>query len=91
MNDASLVCMLHRVAHPRHQIEPLSGREPLPLGVVPQRRSADEFHREVRLLPEARIRGSHLVDLGDARVVQACQDLDSARSGAIARAWPDRA
>jgi hypothetical protein len=72
VDDPLLVGVLHRVADPRQQLQPGRRRKALAPGVLVQRHAADELHREER---PAVLRHPRLVDLGDAGVVQAAEDL----------------
>ena len=73
VDDALVVGVLHRVAHPRQQPSRAAvTSRPLAAGVLVQRQAADELHGEERL---AVVGQPGLVDLGDAGVVQPAQDL----------------
>ena len=73
VDDALVVGVLHRVAHPRQQLQ--AGRRAsaaVAAGVLVQGQAADELHGEERL---AVLGQPGLVDLGDAGVVQPAEDL----------------
>ena len=72
VDDALVVGVLHRVAHPRHQAHAGAEVEAVAAGVLVQGQAADELHREERL---AVVGEAGLVDLRDAGVVQPAQDL----------------
>ena len=85
VDDAPVVGVLHRVAHPRQQLQAAARVEAVPAGVLVQGHAADELHGEVGL---AVLAHAGLVDLGDAGVVQPAQDLGlvgEALAGARAR------
>ena len=56
-------------------VEPLAKAEATAVGVVAQRRTADELHREVRLRAVAGVGRSRIVDLSDARMLQPAERL----------------
>jgi hypothetical protein len=72
MDDALIVGVLHRVAHPRHQAHAGGQVEAVAVGVLVQGQAADELHREERLTV---VGEAGLVDLRNAGVVQPGQDL----------------
>ncbi len=65
--------VLHRVAYPRQEAYPGGGVEAVAAGVFVQGEAPDELHGEER---PAVFRQTCLVNLGDAGVVQAAEDLD---------------
>ena len=91
VDDALVVGVLHRVAHPRHQLDAGGEVEAVTVGVLVQGQAADELHGEERL---AVVGEAGLVDLGDAGVVQPGQDLglvgEALEQGAGGQAGADR-
>ena len=72
VDNALIVGVLHRVAHPRQETHAGGEVEAVSIGVLVQGQPADELHCEERL---AVIGEAGLVDLRDAGVVQSAQDL----------------
>src|SRR5262249_48122188 len=72
VDDAAFVGVLHRVAHPRHQLQPAARVQGVVAGVPVERHTDDQLHGEVGL---PALGDAGVVDLGDAGVVQAAEDL----------------
>ena len=93
MNQSAPVRVLHGVADPRDQFEPLARVERVRCGIVPERFTQDELHREMRLRTEAGIGGAGLVDLRDARMLQPAERLrlalEAAQELRVGQAWLD--
>ena len=67
-----LMRVLDRPAHRDEQLEPMPGREPLPVAVLVDRDAVDQLHHEVR---PAGVGGAGVEDPGDAGVVHQGQGL----------------
>ena len=72
MNDALVVGVLHRVAHPGQQLEARRRVETATAGVLVQGHPADELHGEERL---AVFTHPRFIDLGDTGMLEPGQDL----------------
>jgi hypothetical protein len=89
VNEPALVRVMDGVADLDHQLEPLAQAEMAAVGVVAQRRTADELHREVRLHAVAGVGRARVVDLGDAWMLQTPERLRFlCESGGAVRGWP---
>ena len=76
MNDALLVTMMYRIAHPSEEFQLLSNIEFLINGELIERLGArNELHREEWNAAGAVVPGTRLVDLRDTRMMQARQHL----------------
>jgi len=72
VDDTLLVRMLHGVADLNEQLQAFLGREVVPIAVIGDANSPNQFHDEVRA---AGFRCAAVVDLGDVRVVHQRQGL----------------
>ena len=70
-----MVGVLDGVRDCGHQHQPFAQPRPLRPHVLVEPPAANELHREVRLRPVAGLLDPGLVDLGDARVVEAAEEL----------------
>ena len=80
MDDAELVAVIHGIADPGEQCQPLPNVQVLVIGILDQRAGVgDVLHREIRhrVARDRRVLvHPRLVDLGDVGVPQAGQSLD---------------
>ncbi len=75
MDDALLVRVLHRVGDLGQDLQTVLRGQVVERRVLQDRPAADQLHREVGLRPGAGLEGARLVDLRDARVLQAPQHV----------------
>ncbi len=73
VDHALVVCMLHGIAHARKELEASGQTEASAVGEARQTLAFDQLHGEEGLLPHRPFGDAHLVDLGDARMLQARQ------------------
>ena len=70
MNDSLLMGMIHRITDGRQQLKTLVHRQSRLADVICDGSPADQFHREVRLLPASDIRRAGFKYSGDAAMIE---------------------